>query len=330
MKIAYILLPTAVISGNSNGIKSQALTWKEALEIRGHEIIEINPWDHYDWKKFDIIHLFGTGMWLFPFVNGLTPKNDRIVVSPIIDTTTNPILYRLSTYLGFKKLRLWSPTFTLKQTIPLIRGIFVRSKYESNYINCEKSKIVEMPLCHNIQTEEIGGQKKEPFCLHISSLHHERKNVFRLIRAAKKYGFKLVLAGSTGTSKQKEAILKEIGDFENITVLGFISNEKKNELYAKAKVFALPSLNEGVGIVALDAAAMGCEIVLTNIGGPKEYYNNLAELVDPFNIDSIGKAIMKLMTNEISHQPELSQYIDSNYSLGAIGKNLEQKYLELI
>lgn len=46
---------------------------------------------------------------------------------------------------------------------------------------------------------------------------------------------------------------------------------------------------EGVGIVAVDAAIYGCEIVITNIGGPKEYYDNMAYTVNPYNIDDIGK-----------------------------------------
>ena len=66
------------------------------------------------------------------------------------------------------------------------------------------------------------------------------------------------------------ALLKqEIGDYSDIKILGFISEEKKMELYSKAKVFALPSICEGVGIVAVDAAYCGCDIVITNDGCPK-------------------------------------------------------------
>lgn len=333
MKIAYVLVPSAVISGSSNGIRSQAKTWKSVLEQRGHKIEEIDVWKNYDWTGFDLIHIFGTGLWLFPFVNAIRSKNKNIVVSPIIDSVVNPNLYRLSTFLGNKRLRLWSPTYTLKQTLPLIKGIFVRSNYEASYINGKKAKslVTKMPLCISINPKDLPSiSKKESFCLHISSLHHERKNVIRLVKAAKKYDFKLVLAGNKGRPSQFEAIKNEIGDSKNIEVLGFISEEKKMELYAKAKIFALPSLNEGVGIVALDAAAMGCEIAITRIGGPKEYYNDMAELVDPLSVNSIGEAITNLLSDKVSYQPALREYILENFSTYAVANSLEYKYEQLI
>jgi glycosyltransferase involved in cell wall biosynthesis len=86
------------------------------------------------------------------------------------------------------------------------------------------------------------------------------------------------------------------------------------QLYKKAKVFALPSINEGVGMVALDAALYGCEIVVTKLGGPSEYYNDLAFKVDPYSIDEIGQAIKKAMYDS-NFQPKLQEYVQKEYSL---------------
>ncbi|NKI32019.1 glycosyltransferase [Croceivirga thetidis] len=331
MNIAFVLVPSAVISGSSNGIRSQAITWKNNLELRGHTITEINDWGNYSWEKFDVIHIFGTGMWLYPFVNALRSKNENIIISPIIDSVANPFFYKLSTYLGSSKLRLWSPTFTLKKTLPLTKGAFVRSSYEANYLNTNPEKISTVPLGIGLVPDQpIDLVHKKPFCLHISSLHHERKNVLRLVQASKKFNFDLVLAGNAGSEKQFSKIRKEINGAKNIKVLGFISEEKKIELYREAKVFALPSLNEGVGIVALDAAVMGCEIVLTNIGGPKEYYEGMAELVDPYNVDSIGGAIVRILEGKTKYQPNLRNFVMKNYSQEAIAKKLEEKYIHHI
>lgn len=62
------------------------------------------------------------------------------------------------------------------------------------------------------------------------------------------------------------------------------------------------SLQEGVGMVALEAAAYGCEIVLTNYGAPKEYYGGRAILVNPMNVDEIGEAIMTAMNRGYAQQ----------------------------
>jgi hypothetical protein len=97
------------------------------------------------------------------------------------------------------------------------------------------------------------------------------------------------------------------------------------DLYKRAKVFALPSIYEGVGIVALDAAVMGCDIVITRLGGPKEYYNNMAVEVDPYSIDEIGLAVSQLMQGQ-TFQPDLRKYILENYSLKNISEQLEMAF----
>ena len=82
--------------------------------------------------------------------------------------------------------------------------------------------------------------EKEKFCLHISLLCDERKNVKRLIKASKKYGFRLVLAGKLRNQKEKKLLNTWIDSADNIEYRGYVSHEEKMELYTKAKVFALP------------------------------------------------------------------------------------------
>lgn len=151
--------------------------------------------------------------------------------------------------------------------------------------------------------------------------------MIRLIQAANKYHFKLVLAGNTGTKEDLNRIKKEIGNNPNIQILGFISEERKIELYSKAKVFALPSICEGVGIVAVDAAYCGCDIVITNDGGPKEYYNKLAIEVSPYSIDEIGIACNTFLKGK-TFQPTLSEYIKNNYSTEKIFQLLVNTYAQ--
>lgn len=331
MKIAYVLVPIAVISGKSNGIRSQALSWKKSLEENGNEVVLIDTWGDYDWNVFDIIHVFGTGQWLFNFVRALSGKNNNIVLSPIIDSYQNPFLYYLSAFFGSKLLRLWSPQYTLRQSIPYLKSIFVRSQHEANFINrIAKSKISHLPLATNISNQSTNSFEKEEFCLHISSISQPRKNVIRLIQAAKKYDFKLILAGNKGNAEGYAKIKNVIGDATNIEVLGFVSEKTKHDLYNSAKVFALPSIIEGVGIVALDAAACGCEIVITSIGGPKEYYSDYALVVDPFSVDEIGEAIVSFLNGTKSFQPKLRTKILNEYSSKAIGLKLEKSYKSLI
>ena len=153
--------------------------------------------------------------------------------------------------------------------------------------------------------------------MHFSRLSADNKNVARLVEAAKKYGFQLKLGGIINGKGEETWLHKQIDDADNIEYIGMVSDDKLKEWYKRAKVFALPSLVEGVGMVALEAAGYGSEIVLTKVGAPKEYYDGRACLVDPYSVDDIGKSVQRCMNGEFKAQPELMGYIEKNYSLQA-------------
>mgnify|MGYP000001849239 FL=1 len=192
----------------------------------------------------------------------------------------------------------------------------VRSKYEKLYVTRslgipeERVKIV--PLPYRVEPPTVIPEK-ENFCFHASLLADKRKNVERLICAAHKYKFKLVLAGNLRTDAERQWLHGMIDDYDNISYIGRVSDEVLFNHYRRAKVFALPSINEGVGMVALEASTYGCEIVITNLGAPKEYYDGLAYLVNPYSVDSIGKAICKALSEEENKQPRLREHIINNY-----------------
>ena len=114
----------------------------------------------------------------------------------------------------------------------------------------------------------------------------------------------------------------------NISYLGRVSDEKLISLYQEAKVFALPSINEGVGLVAVEAAACGCDIVVTELGGPKEYYHDMAYVVNPFSVDDIGKNIMRALES-VEYQPKLRDIIIKQYSLDTCIQQLVDSYKSL-
>ena len=332
MKIAYIIYPEVIVSNRSNGIRSQAISWGESLKKIGVSVDYIDNWSNYDWTEYDAIHFFGSGDWVVPVARRIKKINSNIILSPIIDPPYNfsRIKAKIGIWLaGITGGRLLSRTYNCRFHYEPFEQILVRSEFEGNFIsdmyNVRHEKIKKIPLSYSESCVEYKPIKKEPFCLHISSMTQDRKNVVRLIHAAKKFKFKLILAGNTGTKNDFKKIEKAIDGSPYIEVLGFISEEEKISIYKRAKVFALPSIEEGVGIVALDAAYYGCEIVITNIEGPKEYYNGNCIEVNPTDVDSIGKAVMKYLKNEVSYQPELSEIVLTEYS----PLNISEKLLRL-
>lgn len=331
MRIAYI---TDNFLGNpSNGIVSQAITWANLLKRKNIDVSLLSSWEDSDWKHMDIIHLFGSSnIWFYDVAEIIQSNHIKVVWSPICDNIDSTISQRLKTYIGCHKLGLFSLPYVRKRACQLMDSIFVRSEYEKYYIknsySVNKEKISVVPLSMSYSDYyNIDEIPKELFCFHLSSFSQSRKNVVRLVEAAKKYKFQLVLAGNKGSADEYQVIQNAIGDSPNIKVFGFISEKQKISLYKRAKVFALPSIKEGVGIVALDAAHYGCEIVITEIGGPKEYYGGKAFIVNPFDVDDIGLSIIKAMKG--GNQPDLKNKVDSLYSQQNIAEILFQNYMKI-
>ena len=61
--------------------------------------------------------------------------------------------------------------------------------------------------------------------------------------------------------------------------------------YKRAKVHALPSWFETCGISSLEAAAMGCNVAITEKGYTREYFGDDAFYCDPGDPESIFRGI---------------------------------------
>ena len=325
MRIAYII---NVCTNKYNGIRVQAETWADELIRQGHDLVKVNPWERIEWEQFDIVHIIGADRAIDGLFMSLSKYCKKIVFSPIIDTIEPIWRYRIATHVGCKRLRLYSLNYALRQSKPYIDRWFVRSHYEFAYVNkaygvpVERISIIPLsfrtPVCDEYP-------KKEYFCFHVSMLTDNRKNVIRLMKAAVKYKFDLVLAGSIRSEKDFEPLRQIIEKNENITYLGRISDDELVALYKRAKVFALPSINEGVGLVAVEAASYGCDIVVTKIGGPKEYYDGMAYIINPYDIDDIGKSVISAL-QETQFQPILQKHILKMFNLHRCVEKLVNEY----
>lgn len=319
--------PTHAISPKG-GVKVQAEMWKSGLEKLDQHVTLVNPWEPKPWKSFDAIVIFSYASGCRNLVRDLAKENPNIVMAPIIDPNRPDYLYKFfCKYWGAQRhLGLSSRFHDLWLARKYPKLWLVRSEEERHYVNycleIPHERIVKVPLHYRIPPiAEIPA--KEDFCFHASRLASANKNVPRLIEAAKKYGFLLKLAGHLMGQSERDWLSKLIDNAPNIEYVGEVSEEELQNLYRRAKVFALPSLQEGVGMVALEAAAYGCEIVLTNYGAPKEYYDGRAILVNPHSVDEIGQGVMRALKDGFA-QPEMKTYIEQHYSEEACCKMLQE------
>lgn len=324
MKIGIINVNEALTP--NGGVRMQGVMWHDGLVSIGQECDLIDFWNVYDWGSYDAVIVLGYGGFIRNVSKGLRPLCKKMALAPIIDPKYGTGIYKFFTkYWGFHKHTGLTTRFHDLYLASKYYDLFLtRSDFESMYVNkcldVPKIKIKIVPL--QVRTPMVETiPEKENFILHVSRLASWNKNVPRLIEAAIKYGFQLKLAGFLNGDKEKQWLHGLIDGHDNIEYLGEVSDEELIALYDRAKVFALPSLIEGVGMVALEAAGRGCEVVLTNDGAPKEYYHGLAYLVNPKSVDDIGQKCMEALEHG-NKQPDLLKLVKTEYSPEACAHKL--------
>jgi glycosyltransferase involved in cell wall biosynthesis len=128
-----------------------------------------------------------------------------------------------------------------------------------------------------------------------------RKNIARLVEAfeAVDPSWCLVLAGSAGFgSAEILARIESSPARERITVTGYVSPEELAAWYAKASIFAFPSLDEGFGMPVLEAMAAGVPVVTSNRSALPEVAGDAAILINPESTDELIESLRRLTQGE--------------------------------
>ena len=113
-------------------------------------------------------------------------------------------------------------------------------------------------------------------------------------------GWRLVLAGSAGYGAHEIlARIQASPRRADIELAGYVSDSRLAQLYARAAIFAFPSLDEGFGMPVLEAMAWGVPVITSNGSALKEVAGDAALLVDPRDANSIAGALNALAEDSI-------------------------------
>lgn len=141
-----------------------------------------------------------------------------------------------------------------------------------------------------------------------------RKNQINIIKALCNSDMKVVFAGAINRKHKKyyKEFIKEVNRNDKFYYVGLLDREMMFEAYKVAKVGVLASWFETTGLIGLEAALGECNVVITEKGYTKEYYEDYVWYCNPSNIDSIKKAIIDAFNSEF--RCELKDNIINKYS----------------
>ena len=138
------------------------------------------------------------------------------------------------------------------------------------------------------------------------------KNQLNLIKALNNTDFRLLLIGEAAPNQKDYYRRCRKMAAKNVEFIGRVSQQELVGYYNKAKVHALPSWFETCGLSSLEAAAMGCNIVITEKGYTRDYFGNDAFYCDPETAGSIYHAVSRAA--ESVHTKKLQEKILQQYT----------------
>lgn len=145
----------------------------------------------------------------------------------------------------------------------------------------------------------LAGTQKQ-YILYVG-VWMNHKNLPRLLRAFASVrrrfpDLKLVMTGKPKpTYVNMLKLARAAGVADHVLFLGFVPEELLPALYAEAACVCLPSLYEGFGLPALEAAAAEAPVVTSNLGASAEIMKGSALLVNPEYEPGLVRALEQIL-----------------------------------
>lgn len=152
-----------------------------------------------------------------------------------------------------------------------------------------------------------SNNRRENFILSVLSFG-KHKNLSKLIDAFilladKEPTAKLKLVGDVRNEfdkKEKEKLLERIkfnNLQDNVEFMGYVSDEKLQELYSTCGLYVFPSLYEGFGLPVVEAQLNRAPVVCSNVASLPEIGGDAAVYFDPNSSDDIKQKMLMVMKN---------------------------------
>lgn len=331
---------------------------KAALEKRGVDVT-LDLEGGQDPRNFDIVHLFNFA--LPEYTKALAERAWKYGVPFVVSTLCEDIS------IFHSQSRTWAEFLVgyvfggqnadwYTQNLPDLGAVPVANSFDNHWTaeraamlfsngSVESQTLRRLyPQCGEIREIKLGyqvgtqaqeanpdlfiqkyGIKDFVFCV---GRLESRKNQLGLLKAMEDSELPLVIAGG-GFSYQPdyEKAVRQFKRRGKTIIVDRLSDQLLASAYAAARVHALPSWYELPGLVSLEAAYHGCNVVVTRNGTALDYFGDKAFYCDPNNEASILEAV-----NRAFNSPKkigLQEVVMAN-TWDSVGENTLQAYNKVL
>lgn len=182
------------------------------------------------------------------------------------------------------------------------------------HLGADPEKIVVTLLGPGNRVEPIAPEKVAFHTLAALGVRHERyvltlcnldyrKNLATLVEAFALLDdpqLGLVVAGARRHDQNAPLLrrIEALGLGDRVDLLGYVPDERLPELFAKARLFAFPSLYEGFGLPVLEAMALGAPVVCSDASSLPEVGGDAVRYFNPTDPTSIATAMGQVLGDE--------------------------------
>jgi phosphatidyl-myo-inositol dimannoside synthase len=191
-----------------------------------------------------------------------------------------------------ERIRILAPTFT-----PHLFSITGKSTKFEQKLGLKPTSLVILTVCRLAQAERYKGYDQI-----IKALPAIIKEIPEI---------QYIIVGKGPDRERVLRLIDETGVQEHVILTGFVPDEELADYYNLCDVFAMPSKEEGFGIVYLEALSCGKPVLAGNKDGSRDALLNgeLGVLVDPDNVGEIAGELIRILKRRHPHpliyQPEM-------------------------
>ena len=310
----------------------------------GVEVEFFDQWKPFPRERMDLVHIFNASLMTYDTARRLVHFGIPYVVSPIFFSNRSPAAIRLarkgSKLIG-KGIGVVRTDFEYTAEICRDAKMILPNTTDEGALISEgmeiaSDKIMVVPNGVDPRFAEAKGDLFEKeyglrdFVLNVGHIGSGRKNVLKLMQAMKGVDADLVVIGKVHQGGYAEACFEEAERNSRIHIIEGLPNDSPllASAYAACKVFALPSIFETPGIAALEAAVAGASIVITEVGGTRDYFGEDAIYVTPGSVDDIRRGLTEALGKP---RPDgLATKIIENYAWRRVAERTAEAYREAI
>jgi glycosyltransferase involved in cell wall biosynthesis len=184
-------------------------------------------------------------------------------------------------------------------------GIIVSSKFAAGEVqrmfSVPLEKIAICPAGTPEWATGIQGGDRHGYLLFVGTLD-ARKNIAGLLDAYAQLLSRhrnlprLIVAGGAGAEAAQWLERLQVPPLAgHVEYLGYVTPERRAELFRGARLFLMPSFEEGFGLPALEAMAAGVPVIASHRGSIPEVVDDAGLLIDPTDTAMLAQAIESAM-----------------------------------